>query len=243
MVEGGEEEPADRADPHPDEEEHDDEDHAPPLVASDLAVHVPNPTASEVFRLRGIWRGEDHDTASSAVRPQSVSTLSSLLFTLPRFFRTASRDRGCDAPRSKVRSLRMLPAMNGRAPSTPRGAPRMTRTMLARPTMAQSSSPASTGTCSTGASAASHQAAHPEAARQGREVPSDRQRGVPPPVRQGDHRHGRAFNDKLTEWEVFYNYARPHGALGWADLLRTALEKDPDIDVTGSMSVSQGAGE
>ena len=22
------------------------------------------------------------------------------------------------------------------------------------------------------------------------------------------------FNEKLTEWENFYNYARPHGALG-----------------------------
>ena len=52
MVEGREEEPQDRAHPHPDEKEHNDEHHAPPLVACDLAVHVPNSTTSEVFRLQ-----------------------------------------------------------------------------------------------------------------------------------------------------------------------------------------------
>ena len=36
------------------------------------------------------------------------------------------------------------------------------------------------------------------------------------------------FNDKLAEWEAFYNYHRPHGGLG-GQTLRTATAEDADL--------------
>jgi transposase InsO family protein len=42
----------------------------------------------------------------------------------------------------------------------------------------------------------------------------DRCGGVLPDARRNrDRRHG-LFNDRLQEWEDFYNYNRPHGGLG-----------------------------
>ncbi|WP_225991285.1 integrase core domain-containing protein [Actinomadura montaniterrae] len=35
------------------------------------------------------------------------------------------------------------------------------------------------------------------------------------------------FNDKLREWEDYYNYDRPHGTLGGETPLRTPQAEDP----------------
>jgi hypothetical protein len=65
-----EEKPARSSDAQPDHEEQANENHAAPLVAGDLAVHVPNPTASEVPRPRSGRPGEHH---FSLVRPRRPS--------------------------------------------------------------------------------------------------------------------------------------------------------------------------
>ncbi|HSJ50276.1 MAG TPA: hypothetical protein VLA90_03180, partial [Actinomycetota bacterium] len=44
--------------------------------------------------------------------------------------------------------------------------------------------------------------------------PPDRPGGVLPDARGGRDRRDGLFNVRLKEWEDFYNFHRPHGALG-----------------------------
>ena len=55
--------------------------------------------------------------------------------------------------------------------------------------------------------------AHPTTQRQGRAITPHRRRGVLPNARRRRHRRHQLFNDKLQEWEDFYNFHRPHGGL------------------------------
>ena len=40
------------------------------------------------------------------------------------------------------------------------------------------------------------------------------------------------FNDRLKEWEDFYNYNRPHGGLRWTGALRTTTTEDTEPGVS-----------
>ena len=59
-----------------------------------------------------------------------------------------------------------------------------------------------------------HQARDPETQRQGRALSQDRRRGVLPDAGRVVIDDTELFNDRLKEWEDFYNFDRPHGALG-----------------------------
>jgi Integrase core domain len=43
------------------------------------------------------------------------------------------------------------------------------------------------------------------------------------------------FNEKLREWEDYYNYHRPHGALDGQTPVRTAGRQDESGSVTGAL--------
>jgi transposase InsO family protein len=54
---------------------------------------------------------------------------------------------------------------------------------------------------------------HPPAGRQSRTLPPHRRRRVLPLLDGTLIDDAKIFNDKLREWEDYYNYHRPHGAL------------------------------
>lgn len=51
------------------------------------------------------------------------------------------------------------------------------------------------------------------------------------------------FNDRLREWEDFYNFNRPHGGLGGQTFIRTTQTEDRQPGVTGLRSVAHPVGK
>jgi transposase InsO family protein len=51
----------------------------------------------------------------------------------------------------------------------------------------------------------------------------------------------KVFNDKLAEWENFYNYHRPHGGLGGPDPLRATQAAHPSPGVSSHRQLHSGA--